>query len=300
MGGPDHRFSARGSRCYAPLLVESSPPSPSVSSSTGAATQWSALDEKIYLLERMGVDSGGVFSKHPSILRAPVERLEATLEFLSRCGFRGRELSRLAKHWPELLDCSVEERLQPNLDFLINEVGVKPAVLTKVLKRCPRLLAVSIDQQLRPKLKYLEFLGLTDLGTVICTNPTLLTSGIETKLKPKFDFLRSLGITHECAAGMLWRYPSIFNYSINKNLKPKYEYLIYDMGRSLEELQNFPQYFGYSLDRKIRPRHEYLYERNLRVSLAGMLVLGEEEFYERYQGDKVRGYRRFSQEVQMR
>jgi mTERF domain-containing protein len=104
---------------------------------------------------------------------------------------------------------------------------------------------------------------------------------------PKIDYLQSLGFTNEEEIRALIRFPAIFNYSVEKNLQPKYAYLVEDMGRGLDDLKAFPQYFGYSLESRIQPRHQFLKEQNLVLSLPNILRPSDEEFYARVRNRKV-------------
>ncbi|KAG2241317.1 hypothetical protein Bca52824_096699 [Brassica carinata] len=78
------------------------------------------------------------------------------------------------------------------------------------------------------------------------------------------------------------RVPAIFGYSVEDNLRPKFEFLFYDMERDVEELKKFPQYFGFSLGKRIRPRHWHLKKKGVRVSLSRMLMWGDHKFYSKW------------------
>lgn len=73
------------------------------------------------------------------------------------------------------------------------------------------------------------------------------------KLRSKIRFLKEIGFSQEEAAKVCGRMPAIFGYSVEENLWPKYEYLVKEMERDLEELKGFPQYFGFSLEGRIMP-----------------------------------------------
>lgn len=63
---------------------------------------------------------------------------------------------------------------------------------------------------------------------------------------------------------------------------PKYEYLVKEMERSLEELKGFPQFFAFSLEKKIAPRHLHLKQRNVRIPLNRMLLWSDQKFYAKW------------------
>lgn len=98
----------------------------------------------------------------------------------------------------------------------------------------------------------------------------------------KISFLESVGFSKEEAKRACVRLPAIFGYSIDNNLWPKFQYLVEEMERSVEELKEFPQYFGFSLEKKIVPRHLHLKERNVKVPLKKMLLWNDQNFYAKW------------------
>ena len=102
------------------------------------------------------------------------------------------------------------------------------------------------------------------------------------RLIEKIRFLRSSGLSQEESAMACRRFPAIFGYSIENNLKPKFEYLVGEMKRSVEELKAFPQYFAFSLENRIMPRHLHLEQRNVRISLKRMLLWNDDKFYAKW------------------
>ena len=95
--------------------------------------------------------------------------------------------------------------------------------------------------------------------------------------------MEEVGFGYEEAVRALGRLPAIFGYGLESNLRPKFEYLVGEMGRDVEELKEFPQYFGFSLEKRIVPRHLHLKERGVvGVPLNRMLVWGDERFYAKW------------------
>ena len=79
---------------------------------------------------------------------------------------------------------------------------------------------------------------------------------------------------------MVRRCPALFTFSVERNFKPKLDYLIGEMRRKVEEVREFPQYFAFSLDKRIKPRHEEVVKRGMEVALPLMLKSTDEEFGE--------------------
>ncbi|XP_042419684.1 transcription termination factor MTEF1, chloroplastic [Zingiber officinale] len=239
------------------------------------------LKEKILSLEVLGVDAGRALALNPAFRAASLDSVHAIISFLLSKGLHHKDLPRILGMCPSVLTASVPADLAPVFDFLSRDLGVAPADHRRVVNKCPRLLASSVPHQLRPALLYLRRLGFRDLAWLAHHEPVLLVSSVDRTLMPKLDFLVGLGLSQEDTAAMVLRCPGLFTFSIEKNFKPKFEYLDKEMGRRVEELKEFPQYFAFSLEKRIKPRHEELCRRGMHtMPLPAMLKSTDEEFRE--------------------
>ncbi|KAM2798122.1 hypothetical protein COP1_003113 [Malus domestica] len=210
------------------------------------------------------------------------DQILATVGFLKSKGFTDPDFPRLAFLSPKLFSPSLDPTdIAPVFDFLASDLSADPAFSCGLILRCPDLLFADVEFCLRPTLYYLEQLGIDKPKSPSNLNAHLLNTRVE-KLKKKMRFLRSLGLSYEEAANVCARLPAIFGYSVEDNLRPKYEYLVKDMGRSVEELKKFPQYFGFSLEKRIVPRHLHLKERNVEIPLNRMLLWSDQKFYTKW------------------
>ncbi|CAN6555067.1 unnamed protein product [Malus baccata var. baccata] len=210
------------------------------------------------------------------------DQILATVGFLKSKGFTDSDFPRLAFLSPKLFSPSLDPTdIAPVFDFLASDLSADPAFSCGLILRCPDLLFADVEFCLRPTLYYLEQLGIDKPKSPSNLNAHLLNTRVE-KLKKKMRFLRSLGLSYEEAANVCARLPAIFGYSVEDNLRPKYEYLVKDMGRSVEELKKFPQYFGFSLEKRIIPRHLHLKERNVEIPLNRMLLWSDQKFYTKW------------------
>lgn len=245
------------------------------------------LQDIIVFLESLGLDSSKMMVKYPLLSTTSVENIRAVVRFLESRKLRRKDVVKVLSNNPSLLGHSVEESFLPVVSFLLTEVGLQEKDVTKVVIRCGRLLTSSVDTQLRPTLRFLQELGFKHMAAVVTNNATLLASSMENRLIPKMKWLIGLGLAKEEAVQALIRFPAIFNYSIETNLQPKWNYLVDDMGRGLADLQAFPQYFGYSLECRISPRYLFLKKRNLSLPLDALLKPTDEVFYARFQHEKL-------------
>ncbi|BFG41600.1 hypothetical protein CerSpe_278740 [Prunus speciosa] len=210
------------------------------------------------------------------------DQILSTVNFLKSKGFSDPDFPRLAFLSPKLFSPTLDPTdIAPVFDFLAAELPADPSSSCGLILRCPDLLFSDVEFCLRPTLHYLKQLGLDKLGAPTNLNAHLLNTRVE-KLKRKMRFLRSLALSYEEAANVCVRLPAIFGYSVEDNLRPKYEYLVKEMGRSVEELKKFPQYFGFSLEKRIVPRHLHLKERNVEIPLNRMLLWSDQKFYAKW------------------
>ncbi|RLN19227.1 uncharacterized protein C2845_PM02G25500 [Panicum miliaceum] len=206
------------------------------------------------------------------VLPSPPVAADAAAVLLA-AGVPPADLRRAAGMCPELLSVPAET-IAAALRFLTEEAGVPEADLPRVLRRRPRLLVSPVAARLRPTLYFLRALGVPDLHR----RADLLSFSVEDKLLPRIEFLESLGLPSRTARSMARRFPALFCYGVEGNMRPKAEYLLGAMGRDAGELLEFPEYFSYALATRIAPRHEACAAGGVRLPLPAMLRPGEAKF----------------------
>ncbi|URE44045.1 mTERF [Musa troglodytarum] len=236
--------------------------------------------EKILSLEVMGVDSGRALALNPALRAATPDSIHSIISYLLSKGIHHKDLPRILGMCPTILTSSIRSDLSPVFAFLSRDLRVPASHIRRVINKCPRLLASSVRDQLRPALIYLHRLGFRDALVLAYQEPVLLVSSVEKTLIPKLQYLVGLGLSREEAVAMVLRCPGLFTFSMENNFKPKYEYLVREIGGSLEDLKEFPQYFAFSLEKRIKPRHQQLREGGVNVPLSVMLKSTDEEFKE--------------------
>lgn len=208
-----------------------------------------------------------------------ISHILATLKFFESKGFLETDFARLTFLCPELLSLNFDiTDIEPVFQFLTDDLHASVQESRGLVIKCPRLLFSDVEYFLRPTLNYLRQLGVNKLNVPSNLNAHLLNTRVE-QMQVRFEFLRSIGFSHDEAANICGRLPAIFGYSIENNLRPKVEYLVDEMKRSLDELKEFPQYFAFSLEKKIMPRHLHLKRRNVKIKLNRMLLWSDGRFY---------------------
>ncbi|CAI9097629.1 OLC1v1034100C1 [Oldenlandia corymbosa var. corymbosa] len=179
---------------------------------------------------------------------------------------------------PEILATPLRDVIRPAVTFLLREAQVRGRDLRHVINRRPRLLTRSVDRQLRPTLYFLQgTIGIEDVSR--CA--PLLSCCVETKFIPRLDYFLKLGLPKRDAISLFRRFPSLFCYSVEENLEPKFNYFLVEMGRELRELVDFPHYFSFSLENRIKPRHKMCVDKGVYLSLPVMLKTPESRFRKR-------------------
>lgn len=230
-------------------------------------------------LQSIGVDYT-LLSQNPSIESASLHNIQSVVSYLQHMGLTKRAVQRIFVMCPEVMTSNPEEDLKPVFIFLLREVTVTASDIPSFISSCPKLLTCSVKDQLRPTFYYLvRRLGFKDLHLPTCQNSFLLASSVEGKLIPKIEYIQGMGFSYKEAVKIVTRFPALFGYSIENNLRPKFEYLVHGMGRRVHDLKEFPQYFAYSLEKRIKPRHVFLSQKGILLPLSTMLMTNEVDFY---------------------
>lgn len=226
-------------------------------------------------MDSLGIDSVYCLTSHPPILSVPLSEIKSLIDFLYSLGLTKPDLRRAFSMCPEILASSLNGVVLPAVTFLLREAHVEGKNLRYVINRRPRLLTRSVERQLRPTLYFLQAtIGIDDVSR--CA--PLLSCCVESKFIPRLDYFLKLGLSKRQAVSMFRRFPSLFCYSIEENLEPKFNYFVVEMGRELRELVAFPHYFSFSLENRIKPRHKMCVEKGVCLSLPVMLKPSNSRF----------------------
>ncbi|PKA50380.1 hypothetical protein AXF42_Ash013469 [Apostasia shenzhenica] len=205
----------------------------------------------------------------------------SAVNYLKSKGFSDEHFPRLSSLCPRIFTADIDRNLAPFFAFVANDLAATPEQARDMIIRCPEILTTNVEFRLRPTLFFLRELGIKNLNLPSNLNANLLNTPVD-KLASRIRFLECLGLSYEESTGICARFPTIFRYSEGNNLKPKFEYLVYEMGRSVEEVKRFPQYFGFDLKKRIAPRHSHLKQRNVQIPLNWMLPPTDKKFYARW------------------
>jgi len=191
------------------------------------------------------------------------------------------DLGKVVAAYPSVLLLDADRQILPAANYLMNELGIWEDDLPRVLQLYPTLLGIEVAQVDRV-VQYLLSLDVTsdNLSSIFRSFPALLTLDVEKDVVPVVDFLRSIGIAN--VGRFISRLPPVLGYSVDRELKPKWEYIQSVFVEARFEVTRFPAFFSYPLERVIKTRFEYLQEVKRiplpLVSLDQVLRYGDKDF----------------------
>ena len=256
------------------------------------------------MVERKGVSTGTTSADLESGLLSH-EEIKGEKEQIIK-----ERLKALVMGHPKVLSASLERNLKPTIDFFLRDVGLTELEFGKVMyRRGGSLLEANVERTLTRKVDFLrDELGLElDMEDVdddvhvhvhvhvdvhiddIHMDPNDVSTqrmdvGEQVKLEPRFpstdayaeqDGTRKQELTnHEkkrLLAQMIATAPDILTLSIDKNLKPKFDYFRHELNFTKEQLQYIilkrPQLLALNLDRNIIPKVEFFLRERQVVSV---------------------------------
>lgn len=94
----------------------------------------------------------------------------------------------------------------------------------------------------------------------------------------------------------------VLSLSLERNLKPKYLYLVNELRNEVKSLTKYPMYLSLSLEQRIRPRHRFLV--SLKKAPKGpfplsSLIPSDECFCQQWAGTSLDKYLAFRQSLQL-
>jgi len=220
----------------------------------------------------------------------------------AQCALEGPDLARVLAAAPGLLfmkDETLTTGRPGRCLALFRELGVPPAEWARAVAREPRLLAADAEGLAAhaAHLAYVLKLSDGDIGRMAARHPKLLVA-TEACNESRLLYLFNLGLDDEAVRKMVVSHPQLLNYapgsmaprvawlreevgmsaeevvrtvtrlsqlfslSVERSLRPKYAYLVGELGGGKQTLLDCPAYLSLSLAQRIVPRHTFLARRN--------------------------------------
>lgn len=177
---------------------------------------------------------------------------------------------------------SIAEALQPGIHWLMS-LGLTRHQVAKVIARFPKVLGSSIERNLQPTVHWLMSLALSkgQAAKAVGSFPSVLGCSIEQNLKPTEPLRCWLQVPFDAIAIVIK--PQLHGYSLEKNLRPKYDFLRRSFGvpGTASLIAKRPTVLGYSMLR-VAKRMNILARRNMTAKLASYIDLTEARFRKRF------------------
>ncbi|KAF3615678.1 putative leucine-rich repeat receptor-like protein kinase IMK3-like [Capsicum annuum] len=196
-----------------------------------------------------------MYERHMPSLQINKSSAQERLEFLLSVDVKHKDIRKIILRQPQLLEYTVENNLKSHVTFLTS-LGIPESRIGQIITATPSLFSYSVENSLKPTMTYLlEDVGIkkNDLAKVVQLSSQILVQRIDTLWTSRFNFLtRELGAPRDSIVKM------VFSLSLEGNLKPKYMYLVNELGNEVRSLTKYPMYLSLSLDQRIRPCHMFL------------------------------------------
>jgi len=178
-----------------------------------------------------------------------------TAEFL-RKDIGITDLSKTLAAFPQILMIK-KDIVTQIVDFFEEELYLSNEDVAKIIETYPTILQTDLAQ-IRSVIDYMRSLEVSEdaLGSIFRAFPALLSLDPESSMKDVVKFLEDIGVTN--IGRFVTRLPPVLGYSVEKDLIPKWEYLRSVCQFASFEIGRFPAYFSYPLERRIKSRYEYL------------------------------------------
>jgi hypothetical protein len=197
----------------------------------------------------------------------------------------------LAAH-PSVLLLNSTTDILPVTNYLRAELGIWYDDVPRVLESFPTLLGVDVNDMRRVVDYLLEIeVSSEDLAKIFRAFPSLLTLDVETRMKPVVAFLSDIGVKN--IGRFVTRLPPVLGYSIEEELRPKWDYLASVCQFHEFEIVRFPSYFSYPLEKVIMTRYEYLRKKLIPyhvLNVDTIVSCGDVEFATKVAEDTDNGY----------
>lgn len=256
-----------------------------------------------YLKSELGLEGTSlvrIVSKDPQILLQRNRHSIPRCRYLTHLGLDTQELASVLSKQPSILHLSVQNSLKPRVDYFRHELGIASEDLAKVITRNPAVLTFSVEDQIAPRVEFLKDLGISheNVAKLILRHPQTLQYSFD-GIKEHVDFLaKDCKMNDEEVAKTISRLNTFFSLSLEDNLRPKYEYLIDELGGTKQTAISFPAYWSLALDTRIKPRHRFMEEYNAAPDPFPMKLLAEKDevFVKRVRGANLDAFEAFKKD----
>ncbi len=240
------------------------------------------LKPKVERYFELGI-SPSDFKNIPSLLDFSLEdKINPIAEFI----LENLSLSkRVFSSFPKIFTYSLENNIKLTVEFLVSR-----NISVNVLEQYPQIIGLSIRENLEKKIDFYMDLGITP--DIISKRPQLLIHSLSEKgkIKTLVNYFRNRSLP----ISMLKECPRLFSYSIEGNIEPTINF--YEAsGVSLQILTKRPTLLTYSLEHRLKPRTEFIRSLHSDMWVLNHIYDSDAKFCKKLKMD-VKKYQEFKKE----
>ncbi|XP_057830903.2 transcription termination factor MTERF6, chloroplastic/mitochondrial [Cryptomeria japonica] len=247
--------------------------------------------EAIHMLKDYGFTEDQLKSailRNPTILTLKVDaQLKPRMEFLKNLCLAPEDMPVIISRCPRLFDSSFEKCLAPNILHLRSLFGSKDD-LCKAVRWAPQFLTSDFKKHVVPRVEYVKNnLGIPDgSAAFVRVLGVVLRLSFET-LEEKTENLASLGLAAEEIRLILRGNPKGLQ-SSTKKIKENMDFFIHTAGLMPEIVASHPKILNFSVEKTLKPRFEFFkyLQTNPHCksppSLVGFFTLSEKRLLKYY------------------
>lgn len=194
----------------------------------------------------------------PRVMFLHIERMAKRAAFLESLSLPRARWGRLLARHPGFLYTTVDT-MEPRVAYLSYALRLSRDEVGRLVDKHPKLLSNN-EAMFEARLTFLFSLGLDDAGVrrMVCSHPQILNYTPES-MAPRVEWLtQEVGMSPDEAAKTCARLSQLFSLSVERSLRPKFEYLTNQLGGSKATLLECPTYLSLSLAARIVPRHLFM------------------------------------------
>jgi len=220
------------------------------------------------------VSAPGLFLERVSTLPLCVEWIKTELHLETK-----QELHDFVVTFPKVFMYNREVSLQQRVNYLKNKLKLTNATIAQIARNAPVTFEKSVARDLKTTVASLQQwkLGLDaeSLNALVMQAPKVFDTKFEARLK----FLRDeIGLDGDQIVHVIRAFPGTLLLSVDRSLKPKWEFLKTAYGGSVDDLMANPTFFQSSLEKTLLPRFAYVCMHAERTSLSQLSQGTDAEF----------------------
>eukprot|EP00535_Pseudo-nitzschia_heimii_P002544 CAMPEP_0197177252 /NCGR_PEP_ID=MMETSP1423-20130617/2928_1 /TAXON_ID=476441 /ORGANISM="Pseudo-nitzschia heimii, Strain UNC1101" /LENGTH=955 /DNA_ID=CAMNT_0042626775 /DNA_START=269 /DNA_END=3136 /DNA_ORIENTATION=+ len=181
-----------------------------------------------------------------------------------------QDLSKVVSAYPNVLLLDAEKQILPVARYLMGGLGIWQNDLSGVLQLYPTLLGTKIED-LERVVSYALSLGVDedDLAGIFRAFPGLFAMNVE-DMEGVVSYLKSIGV--DDVGAFVTKLPPVLGYSVEQEIRPKWEFLKTVCLQPEYELKEFPAYLSYPFERVIKTRFNYLAYKGISIRFVSMRI----------------------------